>query len=174
MNWGKKLSTSFFCGSLGMSKGCCLAPKSLPTQDDARSHHHNTTHVLAESWGGCSRRNATTEHVCHPPRAAGSLTLGTSFLFGCLLLCPTEHFCRGPSLCSLPSSSWAETWTPQSCLLHTAGEDWSYMEKLVMKAVLGNSTSKVASRDSLARLTILLVITVWANRDVTLQSTWRL
>lgn len=59
-------------------------------------------------------------------------------------------------------------------LLHTTGEDWSYMEKLVMKAVLGSSTSKVTSLDSLARLTILLVMTVWANRDVTLQSTWRL
>lgn len=34
------------------------------------------------------------------------------------------------------------------------------MEKLVMKAVLGNSTSKVASLDLLARLTILLVTTV--------------
>lgn len=64
--------------------------------------------------------------------------------------------------------------SPQSRLLHTTGKDWSYMEKLVMKAVLGNSTSKVASLDSLARLTILLVTTVWANRDVTLQSTWRL
>jgi len=49
---------------------------------------------------------------------------------------------------------------PQSCLLHTAGKDWSYMEKLVMKAVLGSSTSKVASLDSLARLTILLVMMV--------------
>lgn len=45
-------------------------------------------------------------------------------------------------------------------LHHTTGDDWSYMEKLVMKAVLGSSTSKVASLDSLARLAILLVMTV--------------
>lgn len=101
----------------------------------------------------------------------------------CFLLQPTEHFVQDPPelsiLCFLLSTSWEERGTlpppsPQSCLLHTTGKDWSYMEKLVMKAVLGNSTSKVASLDSLARLTILLVTTVWANRDVTLQSTWRL
>lgn len=60
----------------------------------------------------------------------------------------------------LPSSSEQKDEPSQFCPLHTAGKDWSYMEKLVMKAVLGNSTSKVASRDSLARLTILLVMTV--------------
>lgn len=98
MHWGKKLNRSFLWLS-GHEQGM-LAPKSLPTQEDARSRHHNATLVLAESWGGWSRRNTTTEHIYHPPYAAGSLALGSSFLFGCLLLIPTEYFCRAPSLCS--------------------------------------------------------------------------
>lgn len=48
------------------------------------------------------------------------------------------------------------------------------MEKLVMKALLGSSTWKVASCTTLALLTTLLVTTVWANLDETLESTVRL
>lgn len=50
----------------------------------------------------------------------------------------------------------------------------TYMEKLVMKAFLGSSTWKVASCMASALLTTRLVITVWANREETLESTVRL
>lgn len=48
------------------------------------------------------------------------------------------------------------------------------MEKLVMKALLGSSTWNVASCAVSALLTTLLVTTVWANLDETLESTVRL
>lgn len=50
----------------------------------------------------------------------------------------------------------------------------TYMEKLVMKAFLGSSTWKVASCMASTLLTTRLVITVWANREETLESTVRL
>lgn len=50
----------------------------------------------------------------------------------------------------------------------------TYMEKLVMKAFLGSSIWKVASCMDSALLTTLLVMTVWANREETLESTVRL
>lgn len=60
-------------------------------------------------------------------------------------------------------------------------QDWvwrregsTYMEKLVMKAFLGSSISKVASPTVSALLTTRLVMTVWANRKETLESTVRL
>ncbi len=48
------------------------------------------------------------------------------------------------------------------------------MLKLVMKDVLGNSTSKDTSCEVLALLRALVVMTVWAKRDITLQSTFML
>lgn len=48
------------------------------------------------------------------------------------------------------------------------------MLKLVMKDVLGNSTSKDTSFEALALLRALVVMTVWAKRDITLQSTFML
>lgn len=75
-------------------------------------------------------------------------------------LSPQSIFAEDPLCVLCPAAPEQKDESPQSCLLDTAGKDWSYMEKLVMKAVLGISTSKVASRDSLARLTILLVMTV--------------
>lgn len=50
----------------------------------------------------------------------------------------------------------------------------TYMEKLVMKAFLGSSISKMASCASSALFTTRLVMTVWANREETLESTVRL
>lgn len=44
------------------------------------------------------------------------------------------------------------------------------MLKLVMKAVLGSSTSKKTSLCAFPRLTARLVMTLWANREVTLLS----
>lgn len=55
-----------------------------------------------------------------------------------------------------------------------AGHAGTYMEKLVMKAFLGSSIWKVASCIVSALLTTRLVMTVWANRDETLESTVRL
>lgn len=54
------------------------------------------------------------------------------------------------------------------------GQEGTYMEKLVMKALLGSSTWKVASCVTLALLATLLVTTVWANLEETLESTVRL
>lgn len=48
------------------------------------------------------------------------------------------------------------------------------MLKLVMKEVFGNSTSKDTSFEMLALLRAFVVMTVWAKRDVTLQSTFTL
>lgn len=45
------------------------------------------------------------------------------------------------------------------------------MLKFVMKAVLGSSTSKKISCDLFALFRALEVMTVWAKRDVTVQST---
>lgn len=50
----------------------------------------------------------------------------------------------------------------------------TYMEKLVTKAFLGSSMLKMASWDESALLTTRLVTTVWANRELTLESTMRL
>lgn len=54
------------------------------------------------------------------------------------------------------------------------GQEGTYIEKLVMKAFLGSSIWKTASCILSALLTTLLVTTVCANRDETLQSTVRL
>ena len=54
------------------------------------------------------------------------------------------------------------------------GQEGTYIEKLVMKAFLGSSIWKTASRRVSALLTTLLVTTVWANREETLESTVRL
>lgn len=48
------------------------------------------------------------------------------------------------------------------------------MLKLLMKAVLGSSTSKKISRETLALFKALEVMTVRANRDATMQSTFTL
>jgi len=53
-------------------------------------------------------------------------------------------------------------------------QEGTYMEKLVMNAFLGSSIWKVASRTASALLTTRLVMTVWANREETLESTVRL
>lgn len=131
MHWGKELIRRFLWLS-GNDQRTLFPPKPLPNQEDARNHHPNTTLVLAESWGGWSRRNTTTEHVCHPPSAAGSLALNTSFQFGCLLLSPTEHLCRGPSWCSMPNSSWAESWIPPEL------PPWHCRQGLVLHGEVGD------------------------------------
>ena len=50
-------------------------------------------------------------------------------------------------------------------------EGMTNMLKLVMKAVFGRSTSKNISFDELPLFRALVVMTVWAKRDATLQST---
>lgn len=56
--------------------------------------------------------------------------------------------------------------TPES---RVGSRGYTYKVKFVIKAVLGSSTSKDTSLAVSARLTALVVTTLWAKREVTLQ-----